>query len=312
MNDYGTAELLNDYESCPRKAFWGRQWEYGKLTPTDFLQHGVRAGLTEPKGTDFGQAAGESLYELASTKQLDTKQMDVHSEIVHLSAISEIVTCALRKSGDAPWKSPDPILSWNPTCYLSPSGNFLRRVIFTSNWSDDKHYSFCRSWQTLGPVCHYNIPIQLAIIVLGNRRDGKYHSFWSHGLRHPQNRKLRFRKRTDVRIPFKETWQEVWREDFDDIPTADWLQAMHTDGVLEDLCFSITVPVPEPNAKQMILDLARRKLDAVRNMERLPDPNLSSCHWPTPCIYRGPCHRGDSPNGRYGFIQISNAEHRTP
>jgi len=300
----GTAELLTTDENCHRAGFWTQRWDRSKGTSLEFLRYGVHQGLIEATRSDYGEVAGEYLYELGASKQLESKQHDVHAEIVHLSAISDIVTTALRKKGDAPWKSPDALPEWTPSCYISPRGDYLRRVVFTTSWSDEKHYSFCRAWQTLGPVCHYSLPMQLAIIILGQHKNGRYHSFWSHGLRHPANKKLRFRKKNDIKTPFKETWNEVWREDFDDISTNDWLSGMLEDDVLRDLCFSLTVPVPEELARQRIVDVAARKMEAIRNTKVLPDPNLSTCDWPVPCIFRAPCHKGDSPNGRYGFISI--------
>lgn len=301
-----TATLLTSDENCHRAGLWTQRWERPKGTSIEFLQFGVNKGLTDTEHGDHGEVAGEFLYELGASKQLDSKQLDIHSEIVHLAAISDIVTSVLRKHDDAPWKVPETTPEWVPSCYLSPSGDYLRRVIFTTSWSDDKHYSFCRAWHTLGPVCHYSLPMQLAIIILGQHKNGKYHSFWSHGLRHPANRKLRFRKRNDIRNPFKETWNEVWREDFDDISTADWIAGMLEDDVLRDLCFSLTVPVPEELARKRIVDLAARKMARIRSTKELPDPNLSTCDWPVPCIFRGPCHKGDSPNGRYGFIPVES------
>jgi hypothetical protein len=306
----GTAELLTAYENCPRAGYWAQFWERSKGTSLDFLQYGIRKGLTESKRTDYGEVAGEYLYELGASKQLDSKQLDIHAEIVHLSAISDIVTTALRKKVDAPWRVPETIPEWTPTCYLSPNGDYLRRVVFTTSWSDEKHYSFCRAWQTLGPVCHYSLPMQLAVIILGQHKNGKYHSFWTHGLRHPANKKLRFRKKQDIRTPFKEGWNEVWREDFDDISTNDWLAAMLEDDVLRDICFSLTVPVPEELARKNIVDLAYRKMESIRNIKVTPDPNLSTCDWPLPCIFRNPCHQGKEPNGRFGFISLDNIEKR--
>jgi len=300
----GTAELLTADENCHRAGFWTQRWERPKGTPVDFLQYGIRQGLTEAGTGDHGETSGEYLYELGASRQLDSKQMDIHAEIVHLSAISDIVTTALRKAGDAPWRVPETLPEWTPSCYLSPSGDYLRRVIFTTSWSDEKHYSFCRAWHTLGPVCHYSLPMQLAIIILGQHKNGKYHSFWTHGLRHPANKKLRFRKKNAIATPFKESWNEVWREDFDDIPTAEWLSSMHSDDVLRDLCFSLTVPVPEELARKRIVDLAARKMEAIRTTKSLPDENLSSCDWPQVCVFRNPCHKGDAPNGRFGFVPV--------
>jgi hypothetical protein len=79
---------------------------------------------------------------------------------------------------------------------------------------------------------------------------------------------------------------------------------MLSDGVLSDVCFVVDLPVPEPKARQNIVDLAVRRLGQIWTTKELPDPNLSSCFWPSRCAFVSNCHRGDLPSGRYGFVQI--------
>ncbi len=79
---------------------------------------------------------------------------------------------------------------------------------------------------------------------------------------------------------------------------------MLSDNVFKDVCFSIELPVPEQNARRQILDLAAKKLDKLYNLKELPDQNLSTCFWPNRCQFVNPCHRGDAPNGKYGFVKI--------
>lgn len=299
-----TAEILEGLERCNRIAFWRCDWEKNRLTPAQFLEAGVRAALQEPDRKDIGQLAGETLYELAVTKELETKQQDVHSQIVHLAALADIVSTALRGRSEAPWLVPDPVDGWISNCLLSPDGSHLRRVIFVQNWSDERHYSVCRAWSSLGEVCHLAMPMQIAVIVAGQHKDGKYRSFWTRGLVHPANGKLRFRKKHQIDTPFKDSWQETWREDRDDITTQDWLQAMIGDGVLQDLCFKVDLPLPDKIQRQKIIDLEARKVDLINAMESLPDPNLSTCDWPTICPMRGPCHANQEPSRKWGFVPV--------
>lgn len=254
--------------------------------------------------SDFGELAGEEVYGLGSDPGVDSKQYDQHSEVVHLACIADAVTTAIRNSGSAPWKLAPSLPNWESACFLSPDESHLRRIVFITSWNDDRHYSLCRSWESLGEICHHNLPMQMVVINLGQHRDGRYHSYWAHGLRHPANKKLRFRKRNDVAEPFKASWIEVWREDYDDISTRDWLQAMLDDKVLEDCCFNVDIPVPRPDQRQRIADLAQRKLETARNTETLPDQCLSVCDWPTPCAFRSPCHAQEEPSSVYGFVRI--------
>ena len=137
--------------------------------------------------------------------------------------------------------------------------------------------------------------MQMAVIVLGQSRGGKRHGPWARALRHPANKKLRFRKKHAVSEGFKNTWLDVWREDYDDISTQDWLQGMLNDGVLQDVCFMVEIPVPGEVARQKVLDMGTRKLETLENMKELPDPQLTGCDWPQPCAFRTPCHGGREP-----------------
>lgn len=299
-----TAELLTAFEMCPRLAYWSRYWERIKLDGNEMLQRAIRAGVLSERA-DFGEAAGEECYSFGVEPGLHSDHYDLHAEVIHLACIADIVSTAIRKVGEPSWKIPEDLPLWKPSCYLSPDGLHLRRIVLVSSWNDNRHYSECRSWQSLGAVCAYGLPMQMVIVVLGQNRSGKRHSPWTKGLRHPVNKKLRFRKKNDVSEGFKSTWLPVWREDFDDISTHDWLQAMLDDGVLQDVCFPVDIPVPEKAARQRILDMAARKLEKIQNLDSLPDPQLTGCDWPVPCLFRTPCHAGREP--QKGIFKIVEA-----
>jgi len=290
-----SAEILTAFEKCPRMAFWMLSWQRYKMDAIQMLQAGVRAGVLEAERKDWGEVAGEQVYGLGVEPGLATSSYDVHAEVSHLACLADIVTTAIRKPSEPPWKIPEDLPLWKPSCFLSPDGLHLRRIVLVSSWNDDRHYHECRSWQSMGAVCAYGLPLQQVVVVLGQNRSGKRHSSWTRGLRHPVNKKLRFRKKNDVSEGFKSTWLPVWREDFDDISTHDWLQAMLDDGVLQDLCFTVEIPVPEKSARQRILDLTASKLEKVQNLDSLPEPQLSTCDWPVPCCFRENCHSGRSP-----------------
>ena len=219
------------------------------------LQIGIRrqaCGLRP--GEDFHQAAGEECYQLGAQRGIDSKQMDVHSQVVHTSALADIITYTLRKQGTGPWDVPDVVRigdgpHWVSGAFLDPTGSFLRRVVLVTAWSDDRHYHEARSYHTLGEVCVYGLPMQEAVIVLDQHRDGKRHGPLSKGPLQPG-------QITEAAVPeaeqgglegFKDSWLPVWRRsDRDEISTGDWLQAMHEDAILAETCFSVTVvPVPD-------------------------------------------------------------------
>ena len=306
---YSSAEILEAYERCQCMAFFAREWKRQKMSDVEMLQSAIRIGVTTER-EDHGQAAGEHCYSLGSEPGLQTDHYEVYAQVVHLAALADIVSTVIRKPKEKPWLLPEPRelasgITWRSKAYLSPDGSHLRRIAFVSSWSDDRHYSEARGWRSLAEICVYGLPMQQVVCVVGQSRSGKRHSWWTHGLRHPENKKLRFRKRNQIEEPFKATWREVWREDFDDITTQEWLQAMLEDDVLKDCCFNVSVPVPEKTARQQIVDLAARKLEIIGKMEAKPDQNLSTCDWPTPCPFRTPCHRQESPSKKYGLVQIS-------
>jgi hypothetical protein len=50
--------------------------------------------------------------------------------------------------------------------------------------------------------------------------------------------------------------------------------------------------------------MAARKLEQLRGLTVLPDPQLSTCDWPTPCVFQRECHAGKAPTeGR--FISVA-------
>jgi hypothetical protein len=146
--------------------------------------------------------------------------------------------------------------------------------------------------------------MQMAVCVIGQRRDGRNHGYWTRAFQHPVSKQIRFRRKHNPSEGFKSSWEQIWREDYDTISTVTWLESMLSDGVLSDVCFVIDLPVPEPKARQSIVDLAVRRLEQIWTTKELPEPNLSTCFWPTRCPFVSPCHSGQMPSGRFGFAQI--------
>jgi hypothetical protein len=302
-----TDELLSGYERCGRIAWWGQDWEKQSLEAKEFLEQGIYAGLTSERN-DFGQTSGDRCVELIHDHEISNRTADQYSSAMHLAAMSDLISVAVRQPDGPRWQWAEPAslgggYLWRSDVFLAPSGS-LRRVVLASNWSEDKHFSVCRSWSSLGPVCVYGQPMQIAVVITGSFKDGKYRSYWTRGLTHPINRTIKFRKKNDTETPFKQSWTECWREDRDDIDTVDWYKAMMADGVIKDLAFKIDLPVPNKEARQHVLDLAVQKLDAIHNLSELPQQNLSVCDVP-PCKFRNNCHSGAEPSGRFGFVRIS-------
>ncbi len=301
-------EMLVSIETCMRQAFWHLDYESPRLTAKEFLEAGVRAGLTTPR-QDFGVAAGECVMGLGAEKELYTGSPNVFDSIVNVANLSDAITTAVRKPLEGPWLKAKPVdmgngYTWDSGAYLDPTETHLRRLTFVSDWSDNRHYSVCRDWSNLGTACAYERDLQLVAVIVGQFKDGRYRSPWTQGLRHPKNRGIRFRKKNQIESGFKDSWTKVWREDSGDIPTQMWLEMMASDGVLQSLLVRVDIPCPEPAARQRILDLAKLKLDRLEETKGLPERNLSSCSWPVPCPFVKVCDNDDKPSGRYGFVKI--------
>jgi hypothetical protein len=301
-------QLLSAYERCNRSGVWSRDWRKWKMSDAEMLQRSIRAGLRSDR-KDFNIASGEETMTLSAEPGLETKEYNVFDQCVHLAALSDIITAAVRKPSERPWLIPEDVRigdgpTWRSAAYLSPDRNYLRRIAVVSNWGDDRHFGECRGWFSLGEMVAYSLPMQLVVAVIGSSRGGKRHSPWTKGLLHPVNKRLRFKKKNSVNEPFKATWLPVWREDHDEITSESWLQSMLDDYVLQDHLFKIDIPLPTIENQKIILDLAVKKLDEIQNANVLPDQQYSTCDTPDPCLFRSNCHSGNLPSWKHGFVPV--------
>ena len=304
-----TAPLLTAAEPCARKGHWFQDWQRFKFTDTEMLQKAIRTGLTSTR-EDYGDVAGEECMALGADPGLLTEYPNVYDQTFHLCCLSDILTSVIRKPKEGSWRLPERVdlgdgLEWVPSAYVDPSGSHLRRIVLVSSWNEGRHYSECRAWASLGEICCIGLPMQMVVAIIGPSRDGKRHSPWSKAFAHPVNKKIRFKRRNFVGTGFKDTWEQIWREDHDEISTETWAQTMLDDSVLADHLFSIEIPLPTKENRQRIVDLAKKKLDIFRKTTELPMQNLSTCDWPVICPFRNPCHSNQQPSGRFGFINIS-------
>ncbi len=304
-----TAELLTAFETCPRKGFYGRSWALQRLSPSRMVSEALRVALTAPNdpGKPFGETAGDAMMQLGEDRGLDTDIHNIYDVVVHHACLADILVSAIRKPADPPWLLPEPVQNWRSGCYLSPDGSHLRRVVLVTHWTDEREVSESRSWFSIGEIIHYELPMQLVVLVIGQQRNGKRHSPWAAGFLHPQNHTLRFRKKgRSVSEVFNDKWERINREDHAEISRETWLNGMLKDDVLPEVCFRVDVPVPEKQRRNKILGLVKRQMDRLESIKRTPDPNLSTCYWPVPCQFRKCCHvlPEREPSEQNGFIQI--------
>ncbi len=198
-----TAEILTAYECCDRKGFWSRDWQRRRLTPNEMLRRALTAGVTESERSDFGEVAGETIMELGVDPGMETPSShNIYDSVVHHAALADILTQAIRRPGARPWSIPPPTTlggaPWASGAFVDPLGTTLRQIVLASSWSDSRHYAEVRNWRTTGEVAAYRLPMQVAVLILGQYRDGRRSGPWTKGFLHPRNRMLRFRKRARI------------------------------------------------------------------------------------------------------------------
>jgi len=300
-----TAELLTFHDRCSRAGYWSRQWESNRLQPRKILQRAIEAGLTSDEA-DPGQAAGDEVMTLCSERGLDVAdRSSLYSTAINLAALSDIAVTLLRAQ-KGPWARPADrmikTIPWVSSAFLESSGVRLRRVLAVDRWSDERKQAEAHSWYSLGECSVYQLPMTCTVLLVGQFRDGKYHSPFTKGWLHPRSRNLRIAKRSGEK--FDGNWVQCWREEQENISRDKWLDAMRADGVMGSCLFDVEIPAPDPAFQSKIGRLAERKMEAMQTLE-LPPPNISVCDWPTKCQFSGSCWTFSEPSEKAGYVQIS-------
>jgi hypothetical protein len=308
-----TADLLTDYETCDRKGFWSQAYRRKRLDATTMVRKAIAAGVTsDSREWTWGEIAGQTIMDLAESPGMETPASHhLYESVIHHAALADILTTAIRKPLEHPWtvRPPETVAGapWASSAFLDPSGLRLRRVLPVSTWTDERHYSSIRSWYGLGEVAAYGLPMTQVVLVLGSHRDGRRSGPWTKGFLHPQNHKLRFRKKSRSSSEvFSDRWEQVWREHRDEIDTRTWLQAMLDDDVLRDVCFTVDIPVPSAPERKRICEMAAQKMERLKRIT-LPEASMSVCDRPA-CPFKGCCWSWPeyAPDKSSVFISISH------
>jgi hypothetical protein len=296
-----SATLLNSADRCARLPYLLQRWQTPAIRPVDALYQAIETGLTDPGNAPW-DVAETVLYDLATTRGLDSAQTDLLGEAEHLASLASFITFLLRPEG--PWKRPEPITLpdgsiWTPRSFLDPSESHLRRLVLCSRWDAYRKVEEEHDWRTLeGSI--YRVPMDLMIVMIGQERDGRRHGPLTRGWRHPVSKSLRFRRRDGD--DFGSTWERVEREN-DKATREEWLDAMTDDGVLPDVVQVHSVGVSERAADWC--NIALTKLRRIREAQEPPEESPSMCfdriH---PCPFRACCPRGLEPSPELGFVFI--------
>ena len=297
-----SAHILSSSDRCERKEWLERSWERNLLIPSDVLRRSVEAGLTV-KSDDPGQSAGDEAMTLCVERGLDVKQSDLFSVANNIAALADMTVWLLKQG--APWERPEDVRlgngHWRSSAFLSDSGTRLRAVLIAERWDDARQLSAEHSWFYGGETAVYGMPMDLMVVIVGQRRDGRWNGPLSRGWQHPVSKELRFRKRDGA--GFDGNWKPIFRED-GDYSRELWLDQMTQDGVLEDSVLTQTLEIPEQQTRERLLDLAARKVDQLRLHVQLPDPRLSQCDGISPCQFRDNCWSFQPPSEQFGFVRV--------
>jgi hypothetical protein len=312
-----TPELLTALETCPRKGWYSQRWQAQRMISSRMVSEAIQIALSAPveAGRPLGEVAGDAMMQLAEDRGMDidtkeTRVSSVYDAVLNHACLADLLVTAIRKPTDPPWLTPPASNIWTSGCFLAPDGNSLRRVVLVSHWSDERKFSESRNWYTAGEIAHYDLPMQLVVLIIGQMRNGRRRGPWTQGFCHPQNHQLRFRRRRAGNRSegehFNERWEQIWREDHAEISRETWLESMLKDDVLPEVCFRIDIPTLSPPHRQRILEIRERKLDALHAMKEKPDVQLSGCHWPMPCEFLRCCHSDPErePSAKNGFVRL--------
>ena len=294
-----SSSLLNSDDRCRRLPFLSAQWEPSAISPMEALYSAVESGLTDTSDREPSDVAEDALMDLATSRGLDSNQVDILGEASHLASLASMIAFLIRPQG--PWNRPEAFRmadgsTWEPGSFLDPLETHLRRVVLCSRWDAYRQVQEEHDWRTLEAAI-YRVPVDLVVVVLGQQRDGRRHGPLSKGWQHPVAKNLRFRKRDGG--GFDGSWEPVFREK-SRFSREEWLDALVDDGVLQDVVMIHTVPVPD-NAEQLC-NIALKKLQRIRNTVEPPEPQLSQCFDRVrPCPFRAACSRGLMPSQELGF-----------
>lgn len=299
-----SADLLAANDRCARAGYYSRDWEFSRLHPTEVLRRAVDVGLMSEED-DAGQAAGDHVMTLAAERGIDIEGSGVYAIANHTAALADILTTTLRQ--DARWERPaDRTLNglpWVSSAFLDSSGVRLHRFLLVDRISEERIKAEKYAWKTLGEQSVYELPMTIHVVVLGQRRDQKYHGAWSKGYLHPHGRMLRIKKRSGE--SFSGKWTIAWREDHDTISRDKWRDQMGADGALQDSLFEIDCDPPPEKLASEIRRLAEQRLNKIRELKDIPGLQPSACWWPTPCAFAHACWNFQKPSYKSGFLAIS-------
>lgn len=266
------------HDACSRFETWSRRYELPRISLSDALRSGLRAGLL----TGDPQRAHSQFIAHASNPGLDIEGRNVYDIAIHHAAMLEVIATYL-VGNDGPWKPASCLPlgqdTFQPLSFEMPDGR-LRRVVLASSWNTLREQEERHSWWSVADMEITGRPMLINAIVIGQTREGFRISPWTMGYEHPENGILRIKKKEGK---FNPNWKKVKRENTD-IRSLDWLSHMQSDGAFEDVVFSFTADLKsrDSDMERMASEI-REGRDTMRRsacFRMSPCPMASTCHDP--------------------------------
>jgi len=177
--------------------------------------------------------------------------------------------------------------------FLSPKDDSgtLHRWIFVDAWDDDRFTSELHSWYTFGDIAAAQSPMQLHVIEIGQRRNGRMISPWSRSHIHPI---------IAGRFRFTEVKGKEWKPFFfadNRISSEEWVGQMRREGLTERLIHHVSIAEPK---KRHVEEFKRQVLQELEWMDKVSetvsDPmelpmSRESCDHPRPCPFLDICYK---------------------
>lgn len=177
--------------------------------------------------------------------------------------------------------------------FLSPvdDSDTFHRWIFVDSWDDERFTSELHSWYTFGDIAAAQSPMQLHVIEIGQRRNGRMVSPWSRAHIHPIIAgRFRF---TDVK---GKEWKPMFFAD-NRISSEEWVGQMEREGITESLIHHVSIAQPkqkhvEDFKRQVLRELSEMQIvnETVSDDMELP-MSRGSCDFPRPCPFLEVCYK---------------------
>lgn len=248
------ATTVESFERCRRQWAFQRDHEMIRVTPMGTLYRALNLILC----AEQAEPNDAALYVMkeAGERGVWTEAANPYQQMKHAAALAEVLARVLRQPSAAPLSTHPPVKVgdhlWQPNSLLTDNGLRLMRIVICDHWDDDRQLAELHSWRTVGDVSTTGLPMTLRILVVGQSREGRRHSFWTKGQSHPINKQLRFQRKHGKADGLSASWETVWREEAG-ISAQVWLEQMARDGVLKELAFDRQVKVPGPEQRKKVL-----------------------------------------------------------